>query len=383
MMKLMKFYLWKHSGDLKMNRYILGEMEKIFDTLKAHVDDDDKGRILNVKRHISPAGEAVPVCNFVRTALKKDISCAAERLALFEFEENRYLLLDEKFRDTLGEIGYEFEDDDSPITQGAGMLAMASGTLPLRQDLSSLKIIETCLGIGEDNGEDVVFKFAEIRPFFPSYCVALVDDSRFELSFEEDLNRLICYLLLEKSNRFNDCNKSELKKLLLLLSSRSIAGCILNSLQSPLVEYVFLQLYQCIEYLFRLNNCFTLSAVHGIDLSKSIDIVLAHEFKISESDNLYRVIKENAAQATIDNFLKILPGTPEANSDTYNMVSSYIYRLRCSIAHLRYEQDDISNVDWENCITALIDILCSIYQKCDKDIVEVCKSKRSWTEISI
>ena len=54
-----------------MNRYILGEMEKIFDTLKAHVDDDDKGRILNVKRHISPAGEAVPVCNFVRTALKK------------------------------------------------------------------------------------------------------------------------------------------------------------------------------------------------------------------------------------------------------------------------------------------------------------------------
>lgn len=366
-----------------MNRYILGEMEKIFDTLKAHVDDDDKGRILNVKRHISPAGEAVPVCNFVRTALKKDISCASERLALFEFEENRYLLLDEKLRDTLGEIGYEFEDDDSPITQGAGMLAMASGTLPLRQDLSSLKIIETCLGIGEDNGEDVVFKIAEIRPFFPSYCVALVDDSRFELSFEEDLNRLICYLLLEKSNRFNDCNKSELKKLLLLLSSRSIAGCILNSLQSPLVEYVFLQLYQCIEYLFRLNNCFTLSAVHGIDLSKSIDIVLAHEFKISESDNLYRVIKENAAQATIDNFLKILPGTPEANSDTYNMVSSYIYRLRCSIAHLRYEQDDISNVDWENCITALIEILCSIYQKCDKDIVEVCKSKRSWTEISI
>ena len=135
---------------------------------------------------------------------------------------------------------------------------------------------------------------------------------------------------------------------------------ILNSLQSPLVEYVFLQLYQCIEYLFRLNNCFTLSAVHGIDLSKSIDIVLAHEFKISESDNLYRVIKENAVQATIDNFLKILPGTPEANSDTYNMVSSYIYRLRCSIAHLRYEQDDISNVDWENCITALIEILCCL-----------------------
>ena len=383
MMKLMKFYLWRHSGDLKMNRNILGEMEKIFDILKAFVDDDDKGRILNINRHITPAGEAVPVCKFVRTAIIKDIYCASERLALFIFEGNRYLLVNDKFRDTLSEIGYEFEDDDSPITQGAGMLAMASGTLPLRQDLSSLKIIEACLGIGSDNGEDEAFKFAEIRQFFSSYCVVLVDDSRFELSFEEDLNRLICYLLLEESNRFNDCTKFELKNLLLLLSSRSIAGCILNSLQSPLVEYVFLQLYQCIEYLFRLNNCFTLSTMHGIDLSKSIDIVLTHEFKISESDNLYRVIKENAAQATIDNFLKILPGTPEANSDTYNMVSSYIYKLRCSIAHLRYQQDDISNIDWENCITALIEILCSIYQKRDKDIIEVCKSKKSWAEILI
>lgn len=211
-----------------MSRYILGEMEKIFDVLKAHVDDDDKGRILNIKRHIKPAGDAVPVCKFVRTALEKEISCASEHFALFKFEENRYLLLDEKFRDGLSEIGFEFEDDDSPITQGAGMLAIASGTLPLRQDLSSLNIIETCLGIGADNGENVVFEFAEIRHFFPSYCVALVDDSRFELSFEEDLNRLICYLLLEGSDRFNSCTKSKLKKLLLLLSSRSI-GSIPNS----------------------------------------------------------------------------------------------------------------------------------------------------------
>lgn len=38
-----------------MNRYILGEMEKIFDTLKAHVDDDDKGRILNGRITIGSA----------------------------------------------------------------------------------------------------------------------------------------------------------------------------------------------------------------------------------------------------------------------------------------------------------------------------------------
>ena len=58
-------------------------------------------------------------------------------------------------------------------------------------------------------------------------------------------------------------------------------------------------------------------------------------------------------------------------------------KMDYSSTGLGYLQDDISNIDWENCITALIEILCSIYQKRDKDIIEVCKSKKSWAEILI
>lgn len=382
MMKLMRFRLWKHSGDLKMNRNILGEIEKIFDTLKAHVEDSDKERILNVKRHIKAIGDDTPVCDFVRAALKKDVYYASQFLVLFKFKDHSYLLVDEKFRDGLDEIGFEFEEDDSPIAQGAGMLAMACNALPVRQELVSLELIERCLGVEPETGEDICFNFNEIRQFFLPYCVALIDNSRFDISFEEDLNRLICYLLVKRCNRFNDSAKEELKKLLLLVSSRSIAGCILNSLQSPLVEYTFLQLYQCLEYLFRLNNCFMLSATYQIDLGKSIDIVLAHEFKISESDNLGRVIRENAAEVAIDRFVGIIPGYQDANSDKYTKTSLYIYKLRCNIAHLRYQQDSMPNVDWEQCLMCLIEILYSIYEKRDRDISKVCEGKNSWTEIS-
>lgn len=363
-----------------MNRKILEEMEKIFDNLKSHVSDDDKGRILNVTRHITPAGDAKPVCEFVKSALEKDMYCSSQYLSLFKYREQRYLLLDEKFREGLSEIGFEFEDNDA-IIQGAGMLAIASKLLPFRQEISSLQIIEKCLGVEADDKDNICFDFSQIKSFFRPYCVVIVDDSRFQLSFTEDLNRLMCYLLIEKSNKFERCTKTQLKNLLLLLSSRSIAGCILNSIQSSLLEYVFLQIYQCIEYLFRLNNSFNIAVMHGIPLEKSIDIILAHELKISESENLYQVIKDNASDAAIDNFIQILPTTPSSDSDTYRMVANYIYKLRCNIAHLRYQQDDISNVDWEKCIAASVEVLYSIYQKLDNDIIQVCNSKNTWTVI--
>ena len=53
--------------------------------------------------------------------------------------------------------------------------------------------------------------------------------------------------------------KNNLQDLSLLRSSRSIAASILSGFWSPLVEYTFLQLYQCLEYLYRLNNCFLIT----------------------------------------------------------------------------------------------------------------------------
>ena len=73
--------------------------------------------------------------------------------------------------------------------------------------------------------------------------------------------------------------------------------------------------------------------------------------------------------------------TPEQIADKYKTVSNHIYRLRCNIAHLRYDQDDFSHIDWKKCTEALIEILLSIYQKRDSDVVQVCTSKGAWKNI--
>lgn len=365
-----------------MNRNILQTMGAIFDNLKDQVQDDDKSRIVNVDRHITPSGDPAPVCEFVKRASEKPVHCASESVCLFSFEDQLYLLLDERFQKTLSEIGFDFEDDEA-ILQGAGMLAIANKSLPVLHEISSLQVIEQCLGIEPDVGkESVVFQYSEIRDLFTPYCVVRVVDSRFELLYEEDINRLVCYLLIRESTVFDQNSKTRLEKLLLLLSSRSIAGSVLSALQSSLIEYTFLQIYQCVEYFFRLNSCFKVSQMHDISLEKSIDIVLAHEFKTSELENLYWVLRDNASETAIQDFLAILPGRRESDGDEYQIVAKYIYKLRCNVAHLRYKQDDISDVDWERCINALVGIVYSIYRKRDAEIIQVCSSKNSWDLIT-
>lgn len=367
-----------------MNRNILNTMNSIFETLKTFVSDDDAYRIVNIDRHIKAQGDEAPVCDFVKRAKIKSFRCSTESICLFEYNEQRYLLVSDEHGPLLSEIGFEIESDIA-ILQGAGMLAISNRQLPLRDNTNSLLIIEHCLGIQSDvPGEtSIEFDFSTIANLFIPYCIVKLDDSRFPLVFEEDLNRLVCYLLAEQSPGLDASAKSRIKSLSLMLSSRTISASILNGIQSPLVEYTFLQFYQCIEYLFKLNNCFSISEGHNLPLVKSIEIVLAHELKITEAENLYQVLKNNASEASIDSVISIIPQPIEEHSDKVKVASNYIYRLRCSIAHLRYDQDDTSNVNWIRCTEALIEVIFSVYQKRDSDIIQICTNKNSWKPISM
>ena len=203
-----------------------------------------------------------------------------------------------------------------------------------------------------------------------------------ELSYEEDVGRLCCYILAEDELKMSEKTKNNLQDLSLLRSSRSIAASILSGFWSPLVEYTFLQLYQCLEYLYRLNNCFIISEEHNITLEAAIDIVTLHEFKISEEDNLYQVIRRYAAETVVDSFVERLSLYGEENNDKNRKVSHYIYKLRCNIAHLRYNQDNVLKyVNWDICVEELTAIIYLIYQKIDTKVCSVCESKGVWTSL--
>lgn len=367
-----------------MSRNIINTMESIINVLKKHISDDDIGRIVDARRHIQPFGDADPVCDFVKKAKIKHIKCNSEDLCLFDFNNEIYLLLSERHHNTLKKIGFELETDPAVI-QGAGMLAIAYEYISLKENIDSLWIIEHCLGIEPETGSggDIAIDFSTILDFFEKYCIIKRDDSRFELFYKEDYNRLMGYLLAEETTTITLESKNRVQELLLLHSSRSIAGSILNGIQSSLMEYSFLQFYQCLEYLFRLNNCFAISEKYDVDLKKSIDIVLEHEFKKSESENLYQVLKANIEETSLKPFKDFLCENSFEEGDAFKKIMNYVYKLRCNVAHLRYIQDDISDVDWRKCIAALIEIIFPIYQKRDSDIIQVCNIKNTWSKMEI
>lgn len=383
-MKLMKYHLWRHFGDHKMSRNILETMNAIFETLTSLVDADDKHRIAKVDRHIKAHGDESSVCDFVAHAKAKYLNCMYGLFSLFEYKDQRYLLALERYIPGFREIGFEIESD-SAVVQGAAMLTIAHGSLPFRKEINSLQIIESCLGIEPENSDNpsIVFNFSDIASLFMPYCIIKLDDSRFPIMYEEDISRLGCYMFVDSAQNLDASSKGRIKNLVLLRSSGTISISILNSIQSALMEYTFLQLYQCLEYLFKLNNCFQIAADHSLPLEKSIDIVLAHELKVSESENLYSVLKKYALETSIDTMVVVIPDfqSETADTDKYRKVSNFIYRLRCNIAHLRYNQDNFSCVDWSKCVSAIIKIIYSVYQRCDSDITQVCMKKKAWKEI--
>lgn len=354
-------------------------MEAIINVLKSYVSVDDNYLITPFRRHIKPEGDVEQVKDFVKLAKIKTISCYLECLFVLEFKEQRYILIPRKYIDTVLEIGLNTESDIA-IIQGAGMLAMSTGKMPLDNNVDSTLIIERCLGIIPEKTDDtdIEVDFSDIVKLFIPYCVIQVDDSRFPLIYMEDFNRFAGYLLTDTHSNLAQSSKGSLKQLLLLQSSRSIAGSLLNGIQNPMVEYTYLQIYQCIEYLFRLNNCFTISETHGVALSTSMDIVLAHEFKSSESDNLLQILRKYVDQALIEVIVDLTSVPLTEIKDFYQKAASYIYMLRCNVAHLRYKQDDTSSVSWTRCVTALIDVVLSIYQKCDSKIISVCTAQNAW-----
>lgn len=258
-----------------MSRNVMETMNSIFENIKSFVDADDECRISDAKRHIKAQGDETAVCEFVKYAKVKYLHCVYGLFSLCEHKNQRYLLAFEKYSPGFSEIGFEIESD-STVIQGAAMLTIAHGNLPFRKEINSLQVIESCLGVEPENPDDpnICFDFSDIANLFVPYCIIRLDDSRFPLIYEEDINRLGCYMFVEDAKSLSTSSRERIKGLVLLRSSGTISASILNSIQSPQMEYTFLQLYQCLEYLFKLNNCFLIATGHSIPLEKSIDIVL-------------------------------------------------------------------------------------------------------------
>lgn len=364
-----------------MSRNVNDTMSRIFDVLIKFVDEDDMSRIVQTTRHIIADGDEVPVINFVKYSKIKIAIYNQLTIISFDYMDKKYILIQDKYSFEVQRIGLDFEID-SAIIQGAGMIAISENCLALNSGITSLAIINNCLGIKDDNDEEnISFQFSQISQLFEPYCLIRVDEDRFQLQFEEDFNRFYGYIITNGNRQIPSNAVIRLASTLLLLSSRSIAASIINCIESRLIEYSFLQLYQCLEYLYIINSSISISLSHGISQETAIDIVTSYKLKTAEEENLYQVLRTNTPESVVQPLYDEISPTIDESADKYRASAAYIYKIRCNIAHLRYNQANIlSTIELGKLIDSMSEIIYYTYQKMDNDIKNICLNKESWTE---
>lgn len=85
----------------------------------------------------------------------------------------------------------------------------------------------------------------------------------------------------------------------------------------------------------------------------------------------------------MESLAEILPDTTKTDSDIHRQMSNYIYKLRCNVAHLRYKQEHITDVNWTRCIDILLEIATLIFQRRDSEIIQACNSNETWEPLRI
>ena len=370
----MNCLLWNRSGELKMSRNVMSTMIRILDVLKDYVSDEHKHRIkiekCNIKANLD---DETPAIEFVAKT-----KCFVKVLQnsffnVFEYNGCLYIMAPSKSEALLTRLGLN-PIDDIVIYQGIGMIAISKKALPIRKGIQSLDLIERILG---DKIEEIFF--SEITELFEPYSIFEIQADRFAIEYEEDVDRLCALMALDES-AISTSSKVCLENLLLLQSSRGLSVALSNAINSFNWDYSYLQLYHCLEYLFIIRNAMLLSEEYKIEDDAAIDIASSGKLRALENESLLAVLAL-APELPIESFYDTLIfGKGEYESeDRKSAVSKYIYKLRCCIAHLRFEQENFDLNDTQDKVfDKLVEIIYGIYSQNDAEISKACNSKSPW-----
>lgn len=364
-----------------MNRNVVNAMDMIFNRLIDFIADENRDRISKgTKRHIKAYGKGDEVFELVKGAIVLSEDPKIPICGIL-FDEKKYLVVTTLYAEVLESISTDvvMREENPELFQGLGMLAMAYNYLPLKQGISSEKILDECLAFDEQDKE---FSFFDIAEFFEDYIVFDISESVFDLRYCEDFNRLNAISLSRISKFYNEVAQSHLKELLLLESSRSVAATILNSLYSEQWEYSYLQMYQCLEYLFAVQNALGVKDKYGADLYISVDIFTDNILRKNEKDSLIGVL--NYADKMIKQQFITTVFSEDIDEDKITeKIAKTIYDIRCNVAHLRFNQPKFEYpVDKISFMQEFILLILNIFQNLNGTIVDICLHKSTWTPLN-
>lgn len=367
-----------------MSQNVIGIINSIFEKVIDFTENDDKYRIANTKRFLEVEANLVSIAfNMVSNANLKVIKTNDfVNILSVSYKEEKYAVFPDKYSESLEVIGLK-KVEDSAIEQGIGILALGSGYIGIKEGITSLEIINQCLELEPEDGSDHVnFTYNQITDFFQGFEVVKVDDGSFKMEYKEDFLRMYAIMLTVFPNdSLTEKTYCNLREILHMESSRSVSESIISTILSGMNEHKFLELYQCIEYLFIIYNAGEIASKYSIDKNNAVDLVINENLKITELSNVSNIIGKYASETLITNFYDVLLDEGECDNKP-ERVSKYIYKIRCNVAHLRYKQEQLlETLKWKDILENVSNIILSIYRNMDDDIISLCKNTNAWTSI--
>ncbi len=273
-------------------------------------------------------------------------------------------------------------EQDLKFNSGLVTSLFADNNFPIQID-DDKKFILVEKVFGREGREDGKFKPSDLTEYFSDFTIWEIGVNFENLNYNSLLSIYSGYLFVSGKNvnlNFSETSKQNIKLLIEELPMELIGGNIYRAVTAMEWKHAFLEMYQCIEYLFPIPYLKTLA-------TSMKDSTLLHKLFVNTENDLGWRPKENEALSNLlrrieskPSFIDILGsisafvGSTPANADNnIAFVAKHIYNIRNSIAHFRSALDSGIKKDseWAKFIEHLANIIYDLYMELATEISSI------------
>lgn len=359
-----------------MSRNLIQMTKSIFTRLSSNVCDEHKEFIVNVERHILfDDAYKDKCCDFLKNASIIGLAHESRPTLVFvKYDGEAYIGIDTHCAEAIERYGYELENDLA-INVGCQILSLSENIYKMQAD--SKELIDTCLGLElEEDKEYIDFTPENILGLICQLSVFRLENNALDIdpNSKDDLFRISLLFYIKQCATLQINFKKPLEDLVTMECVKKICGNFWNFLIIPDKGIKYLNLYQCIEYLFIPNRAQEFKSKYNMSIVDALKLHIIEPMRRDERNNSLEVLRY-VDEVTMHNTFEKLFGTEMCNNEL-ERVNNWVYDTRCSIAHFRYGQsknDAIMLTDEK--LVLMLELLKSIYNNITEEMKNICCGK--------
>lgn len=217
--------------------------------------------------------------------------------------------------------------------------------------------------------------FAIFRQLYDASLLSQLDENT-DLYCEDIVrNHLIILVATECFQDISPDLLNTIQELLALDSSRVICCAIYRILITGSMVHKYLEFYRCLEFLYIILHAETFHKEYNIDAGATFQLFSHGHIRTQEGQSLECLLD----CIRTEQLQSIIPKShPHHTSERLSKsLSTHIYKIRCAIAHYRFDQDKYLNqLNWENELIIIAKLTLESYTVMNNSITEKFLSKK-------